>query len=173
MKTKKINIEVEERLASIFVLVMGFPMFYLMYVRYPIEVGDFHDGAIKFIGGISILLVAAYIYVIYNFAVKLTGKYILTQEKIQATGKGGKIINEIYVSEIVQTGIVGEKLKVAGEQSEYFDMPRYIYLSKRVLTEDERKDILRAASDGSVLLFRYSDKLKYALNEICGIHVAG
>ncbi len=172
MKTKKIHREGSAIGAYIIVLTMGFFLFYMMFTEYPEDIFNIHENALGFTGGMTLLIIVCYISLFLDVIVRMIEKYIISSEKIQATGPRGKILNEIYVSEIVQTGIVGEKLKVAGKQSEYFDMPRYIYLSKRVLTEDERKDILRAASDGSVLLFRYSDKLKRALNDICGIYVA-
>ncbi|MBR6800897.1 MAG: hypothetical protein IKM61_04020 [Eubacteriaceae bacterium] len=172
MKKKKMNRNVTDRTAYGLGGIMIVAFAYVMAATFLSD-GYYPDGPGIFNGALVSLFTVLGVYFIYNYVYKSRGRYILSPDEISATGKGGKIINEIYVSEIVQAGIVGEELKVAGEQSEYFDMPRYIYLSKRVLTEDERKDILRAASDGSVLLFRYSDKLKYALNEICGIHVAG
>lgn len=172
MKTKKIiNLDESDRSACAFGSII-FPLFtYFSLPGVIQEIGAFPNHNYTLQGAITSIFVINGVFCIYYFLFYPTKSYILTPDKIWATGGRGKILNEIYVSEIVQTGIVGEKLMVAGEQSEYFDMPRYIYLSKRVLTEDERKDILRAASDGSVLLFRYSDKLKYALNEICGIYV--
>ncbi len=171
MKTKTIYRDGNERSKYICVAFLGVILLVVLAQTYPESVQKNPNMGIEFDGGFYTFFIIAVGYMIYYVTVNLSWTYTVTPEHIEVRGKFGKAINEIAVIDIVQTGIVGNQEMVVDYKDEPA-LPRYIYLSKRVLTEDERKDILRAASDGSVLLFRYSDKLKRALNDICGIYVA-
>lgn len=88
-------------------------------------------------------------------------KYVLTDEYLAEKTFWGKTQRKVYLNEIAQTGVSGVQ--------DVHQIPKYIYLSKRILTEDEKRNLLIAGADGSIEFFRYRKKLEKYLKLMTNI----
>lgn len=107
----------------------------------------------RYIFGLMILFyIVATSFMFVSLFIRGLIRYELTDEYLAEKTFWGKTQRKVYLNEIAQTGVSGVQ--------DVHQIPKYIYLSKRILTEDEKRNLLIAGADGSIEFFRYRKKLE-------------